>query len=198
MRVQGVVLEDHGDIAVLRRYVVHVLVVDVELAGCDVLQTGDHAQGRGFAAAGRADQYDKLFVGDLQIKRLNGDDAFVGDLKIHFFFGRSFVFFLLPFALGVGIDLLDVPQRNSCHRFECVCPASARDRLGAQPLYGRSPHCRTVIRTVHSFFFAGGSHKEKSGVKQPVGFLPLLYAGRALFARFRKRKKKHIAMLLFG
>ena len=33
----------------------------------DVLEPGDHAQQRGLAAAGRADQHDELAVGDLDV-----------------------------------------------------------------------------------------------------------------------------------
>ncbi len=64
VRVQGVVLEHHGDVPVLGRHVVHQLAVDVELPGGDLLQAGDHAQGGGLAAARRADQHHELLVVD--------------------------------------------------------------------------------------------------------------------------------------
>jgi hypothetical protein len=51
VRVQGVVLEHHRDVAVLGRHVVHELPVDEQLAFRDVLESGDHAQGRRLAAA---------------------------------------------------------------------------------------------------------------------------------------------------
>ena len=67
VRVQGVALEDHGDVAVLRRLVVDDLAVDAQLALGDVLQPGDHVEGGRLPAAGRADQDDELAVGDVEV-----------------------------------------------------------------------------------------------------------------------------------
>ena len=66
----------------LRGHVVHQTVANVQFAVRDLLQTGHHAEGRGLAAAGRADQNDELMVRDLQAEVLNRDDALVRDLKI--------------------------------------------------------------------------------------------------------------------
>ena len=66
VRVEGVVLEHHGDVAVAGRDVVHEPVADVDLAAGDFLEPGDHPQRRRFAAARRADQHDELAVGDLE------------------------------------------------------------------------------------------------------------------------------------
>ena len=74
MRIQGVALEHHRDIAILRGNMVDQLVVDVQFTLGDILQTGDHAQGGGLAAAGRPDQDDKLFILDLQVEIAHGDD----------------------------------------------------------------------------------------------------------------------------
>ena len=79
MGVEGVVLEDHGDVPVLGGHVVDHPVADEELAVADVLQAGDHPQGGGLAAAGGAYQDDKLLVLDLQVQvRYNSDAAGVG------------------------------------------------------------------------------------------------------------------------
>ena len=51
------------------------LAVDVKLALGDLLQTGDHAQRRGFAAAGRADENDKFLVRDVQVELLHRNDT---------------------------------------------------------------------------------------------------------------------------
>ena len=43
MGIERVVLEDHGDVAFLRRNVIDDLVADTDLTAGDVFQTGDHA-----------------------------------------------------------------------------------------------------------------------------------------------------------
>ena len=121
MGVEGVVLENHGNVAVLGRDVVHELAVDDELAAGDLLQTGDHAQGRGLAAAGRADQDDELLVRDVEVELLHRDDAFVGDLQIDPFLLQRLAAGL--FALSAlraafkGVHFLDVFELNSRHVF---------------------------------------------------------------------------------
>ena len=55
VRIKRIVLEDHRDVAVFGRDVVHLLAVDEELAAADLLETGDHAQRGRLAAAARAD-----------------------------------------------------------------------------------------------------------------------------------------------
>ena len=75
VRVQRVVLEHHGDIAILRRHVVDQLVADVQLTVGDFLQAGDHTQGGGFTAAGRTDQNDEFLVLDFQIEIGNRGDT---------------------------------------------------------------------------------------------------------------------------
>ena len=102
--IQGVVLEYHGDIAVLGFHVVHALAVDQQIALGDVLQTGHHAQRGGLAAAGRTDQHDELLVRDLQIEVVDG-----GHLVV--------------------VDLLDAFQRNSCHTIDRKSYASAKALL---------------------------------------------------------------------
>ena len=60
--IQRVVLEDHGDIAVLGREAVHSLAVDGNGARGRFLQAGDQAQGRRLAATRRPDQRQEFFV----------------------------------------------------------------------------------------------------------------------------------------
>ena len=69
VRVQRVALEHHGDVPVPRLHVVDRLPVDEDGALGDLLQAGHHAQGRGLAAAGRADQHHELAVRDGQVQR---------------------------------------------------------------------------------------------------------------------------------
>ena len=66
VRVQGVVLEHHGDVPVLGLDVVDDLVADLQLAAADRLQPGDHPQRRRLPAARRADHHDELAVLDLE------------------------------------------------------------------------------------------------------------------------------------
>ena len=63
MRIERIVLEHHGDVALLRRQVVDHLVADDDLAGADFLQSGDHAQERRFSAA-RGTHQDQEFSVD--------------------------------------------------------------------------------------------------------------------------------------
>ena len=66
VRVERVALEHHGDVAVLRRLVVHHLPGDAQFAFRDVLKSRDHVEGRRLAAPGRADQDDELTITDFQ------------------------------------------------------------------------------------------------------------------------------------
>jgi len=77
MRVERVVLEHHRDVAVLRRHVVDDGVANQDVAAADLLQAGDHAERRGLAAAGRADQDDEFLVGDFEIDAAHGLDFIV-------------------------------------------------------------------------------------------------------------------------
>jgi hypothetical protein len=67
VRVERIVLEHHGDVAVLRRHIVDDMVIDGDLAVGDVLQPCDHAQRGRLAATGRSDQHDELVILDLEV-----------------------------------------------------------------------------------------------------------------------------------
>ena len=119
MGIQGIVLEHHGDVAVLGFHVVHQLVADPQLAGGDVLQTRDHPQGGGLAAAGGTHQHDELLVGDLQIELLDRHNALISDLEVALLL-RLLALLGLFLLLGVGVDLLQVLQDDLCHTFLAV------------------------------------------------------------------------------
>ena len=68
MREKGVVLEYHGYAAVSAGNIVDYLASYMQGAGGDILQTGDHAQGGGFSAAGRAQQNQPLPFPDFHIQ----------------------------------------------------------------------------------------------------------------------------------
>ena len=90
VRIQRVVLENHRDIAVLRRNVVDQTVADVQLTFGNLFKTRDHAQRRGLTAAGRTDQNDKLLILDVQAEIGNSRNV-------------------------AGIDLVDVVELQTCH-----------------------------------------------------------------------------------
>ena len=148
MGVQRVVLENHGDIAVLGGDIVDELAVDVQLAAGNLFKAGDHAQCGGFAAAGGADQNDEFLVGNVQVERLNGHNALIGDLEVDFLLLGfvSLFLFLLALAADEGVHLFNVFQLNSCHTTGSVRLASARDGLTAACC---APHLRQVSTLPH-------------------------------------------------
>ncbi len=81
VRVQGVALEHHGDVAVATRLLVDPLPVDAQLAVGDLLEAGDHAQGRRLAAPRRADQHEELTVGDVDGQLGDGFEAVLVPLR---------------------------------------------------------------------------------------------------------------------
>ena len=75
VRIQSVVLEHHGDLTILRGHIVDQLVTNEQLTLGDLLQTGDHTQGRGLTTTGRADQHEEFLVANLQVKVRDGGDT---------------------------------------------------------------------------------------------------------------------------
>ncbi len=68
VRVEGVVLEDHRDVAVLRGQVGDVAVTDEDAALVDLFEACEHAQRGRLATAGRADEHHELAVFDVQVE----------------------------------------------------------------------------------------------------------------------------------
>ena len=68
VRVEGVALEHHGDVAIARGHVVDDALADPDRAFRDGLEPRDHAKGGGLAAAGRAHEHHELAVGDVQVE----------------------------------------------------------------------------------------------------------------------------------
>src|SRR5690349_9159657 len=71
VRVEGVVLEDHGDVAIFGRHIIDAPLPNVEIPAGDLLQSRDHAQDRRFAAAGGADEDEKFVIADMQVQVLD-------------------------------------------------------------------------------------------------------------------------------
>jgi hypothetical protein len=80
VRVERVVLEDHGHVSPPGRDVVDHVAADADGARRDRLKAGDHAQRGGLAAAGRADEHHELPVGDVQGEPVDGGHAADVDL----------------------------------------------------------------------------------------------------------------------
>ena len=73
-------LKHHAEIAVARLEIVDDAPVDADFARSRILETGDHAQRRRLAAAGRSDEHDELAVFDREVQvldRLNGAERLV-------------------------------------------------------------------------------------------------------------------------
>src|SRR5829696_7111112 len=71
--VEGVVLEDHGYVALARRKIIDYLVPYKDFATADVLEAGDHTQGGRLSATGRPDEDDELPIWDIQTYLVDGD-----------------------------------------------------------------------------------------------------------------------------
>jgi hypothetical protein len=67
MRVERVGLEHHRQAAVGGGDCVDHLAFDLDIAGRDRLQPGNHPQKRGFSAAGRANEHAELAIRDLHV-----------------------------------------------------------------------------------------------------------------------------------
>jgi hypothetical protein len=66
VREQGIVLEDHREVALARRQGGDVLIVQPDLPFADRLQPGEQAQQGAFPAAGRADQHHEFAFVNIQ------------------------------------------------------------------------------------------------------------------------------------
>src|SRR5256885_16236418 len=75
VRIEGVRLEDHGDVAVLGGDVVDDAVADQDLPFGDRLQPGEHPERGRFAAAGRTDKDHELLVLDVDVEVLDDRDV---------------------------------------------------------------------------------------------------------------------------
>src|SRR6266545_1215566 len=67
------ILKCHSQVTLTRLEVIDHTPVDADLAGSRVLETRDHAQGRGLAAAGRPHEHHKLSILDGQAQVFHRD-----------------------------------------------------------------------------------------------------------------------------
>src|SRR6266508_5958728 len=75
MRVERIALKDHGDAALSRGEVIDNAAADENFARCGLFEAGDHAQERGLARAGRAEEDEELALPALQINIDDGADV---------------------------------------------------------------------------------------------------------------------------
>ena len=68
VRVEGVALEDHGDVPVAGVQAADLLLVDEDLALGDVLQPGEHVERRALATPRRSDERHELPIGNVEIE----------------------------------------------------------------------------------------------------------------------------------
>ncbi len=73
MRVKRIVLEHEADASFLRGEVRDFLIAEPDFARGGGLKAGDHIKGRGFAAAGGAEQTDELTVGNNEAHVFDGN-----------------------------------------------------------------------------------------------------------------------------
>ncbi len=78
MRIERIVLEHHRDVALARLQIVDHPPADFHRAGGDALKPGHHAQKRGLAAAGRADNDDEFAIGHIQTDAMDDLGLAVG------------------------------------------------------------------------------------------------------------------------
>ena len=71
MRIECIVLEDHGDIAILGRNVVNDFIANTYGAVRDFLEPGNHAKRGRLPTARRADEHDEFAVLDVEPSVLN-------------------------------------------------------------------------------------------------------------------------------
>src|SRR5262249_32428220 len=70
VRVEGIVLENHRDVAILRRHIIDDALADANRPARDLLQPRHHAQRRALAAARRPDEHDEFLIFDPKIDRI--------------------------------------------------------------------------------------------------------------------------------
>jgi hypothetical protein len=84
VRIQGVVLKHHGDVALGRLQLIDNFAANRNLAARDFFQARHHAQQGAFAAAGGAHDHDELTVGNLGVHAVD-DLVALGAVAVGFF-----------------------------------------------------------------------------------------------------------------
>src|SRR5205807_443014 len=127
VRVQGVGLKHHRDVAVLGGDVVDDPVADQDPPFADLLEPRQHAQRGGLAAAGGADEHHELLVFDLDVEVLD-------DREVR----------------GVALDYVVISYR--CHLFIPSPSTTSMPRARALP-HNNSIYLLLIGKSEFAFFF---------------------------------------------
>ena len=106
MRVKRVVLEDHRDITILGRHLIHHPVADGDFTARDILKPRQHTKQGGFAATGRPDQHHKLPVFDIHADAMQNLRGTEGLSDVANFYCRHTLFLpglRLPASIGAKL-----------------------------------------------------------------------------------------------
>ena len=138
MRVECVVLEDHGDVAIPGGETTDVGVADEDAAGGQAFEAGDHAQGAGFAATGGAEENNERFVGDFEGEIEDGGDLLTAATTVDFGDG-------LKGDAGHGAGRVgrrrarEWVARRKWKDDRCGALTQGRARCGSERLKGKGP-----------------------------------------------------------
>jgi len=86
VRIERIVLEHHGDVALFRGHLVDDPPTDGDLAAGHFFKTGDHSEQRGLSATGRTDQDGERLIRDVDadpMKDLHGSKGFADIANRH-------------------------------------------------------------------------------------------------------------------
>ena len=115
VRIQRIVLEHHGDVAVFRIEIIHQLVANVDIAVRDLDQSRHQVQGRRFSAAGWADQRHELAILDREGHIVDRHNLAVGLDQIvqhHLGHGSSFLAAARPARCDYDLTAPSVKART--------------------------------------------------------------------------------------
>jgi hypothetical protein len=133
VRIERVILEDHGGVTLLRRHVVDSPLIDPDDAGRDILEARQHADGRGFSAARGTENAEQLTVADMEIKRVHG----LGAVRVEL---------AHVIEMDLDHDYLTAPKVRP--RTRCFCRARVKIMMGMtakQPTAMNSPHLMPML-----------------------------------------------------
>jgi len=119
--VERVVLEDHGDIAVLGGQRGDIAITDEDVPLVDILETSEHAKARRLTAAGRADQNEEFAIRDAQFELVDGGDC------------------------GPGINASRLIERDCCHSKANPSPAGTCRTIRCDRETERLPSRQTLL-----------------------------------------------------